>query len=146
VIQAASEIKQTGATGAYTREFEKLEKQLDEVKQLLENTTVSPQDLERLENLVEKFRYELNLDSCKTKTISESIINLWVWRLRVALRISVSEQHFSLKMGLVRFPKQCFIYCLLFITFMNLKHQTVDRVKDTVLNMMHYCHNVIEVY
>jgi hypothetical protein len=30
VIQAASEIKQTGATGAYTREFEKMEEQLDE--------------------------------------------------------------------------------------------------------------------
>lgn len=58
VIQAASEIKQTGATGAYTREFEKMEEQLDEVKQLLENTTVSSHDLERLENLVEKFRYE----------------------------------------------------------------------------------------
>jgi len=63
VIQAASEIKQTGATGAYTREFEKLEKQLDEVKQLLENTTVSPQDLERLENLVEKFRNDVNRSS-----------------------------------------------------------------------------------
>jgi mevalonate kinase len=58
VIQAASEIKQTGATGAYTREFEKMEEQLDEVRQLLENTTVSSHDLERLENLVEKFRYE----------------------------------------------------------------------------------------
>jgi hypothetical protein len=44
-----------------------LEKQLDEVKQLLENTTVSSQDLERLENLVEKFRYEINLYFCKTK-------------------------------------------------------------------------------
>jgi len=73
VIQEASEIKQTGATGAYTREFEKLEKQLNEVKQLLENTTVSPQDLERLENLVEKFRYEINIDFCKTKIISEPL-------------------------------------------------------------------------
>lgn len=64
VIHAASEIKQTGASGAYRREFEKMEKQLNEVTQLLENTTVSSHDLERLENLVEKFRYERNLDSC----------------------------------------------------------------------------------
>ena len=73
MIQAASEIKQTGATGAYTREFEKLEKQLDEVKQLLENTTVSPQDLERLENLVEKFRYELNLDLERLENLVEKL-------------------------------------------------------------------------
>jgi mevalonate kinase len=67
VIQAASEIKQTGATGAYTREFEKMEKQLNEVAQFLQNTTVSSDDLERLENLVERYRYEINCYSCRTK-------------------------------------------------------------------------------
>lgn len=77
MIQAASEIKQTGATGAYTREFEKLEKQLDEVKQLLENTTVSPQDLERLENLVEKFRYEINLDFFAKPELSVKVLSTY---------------------------------------------------------------------
>ena len=66
--------------------------------------------------------------------------------LRVDLPISSSEQDFSLKMGLLLSPKQCFIYCSLFISFMNLKHQTVDKVKDTVLNMMHHCQNVTELY
>jgi hypothetical protein len=42
-----------------------MEKQLEEVKQLLENTTVSSHDLERLEILVEKLRYEINFSICK---------------------------------------------------------------------------------
>jgi hypothetical protein len=107
VIQAASEIKQTGATGADTREFETLEKQLDEVKQRLENPAVSSEDLEGLENLVEKFRYEINLYFCKTTTTGEG------------LSISPTKQLFSLKMGPVLSPKECFIYRLLIIVFIN---------------------------
>jgi len=58
-IKSASEIKQTGATGAYTREFENMEKKIGEVKQLLESTEVSTNDLENLEKLIEALRYIL---------------------------------------------------------------------------------------
>ncbi|XP_021926605.1 laminin subunit beta-1 isoform X2 [Zootermopsis nevadensis] len=75
VIHAASEIKQTGASGAYRREFEKMEKQLNEVTQLLENTTVSSHDLERLENLVEKFRANVNKSSEKLDEVENLLDN-----------------------------------------------------------------------
>jgi len=55
-IQSASEIKQTGATGSYTRQFENMEKKIGEVKQLLESTEVSTNDLENLEKLIESLR------------------------------------------------------------------------------------------
>ncbi|XP_065338114.1 laminin subunit beta-1 isoform X2 [Cloeon dipterum] len=55
-IESASEIKQTGATGAYTREFENMEKEIGEVKQLLESTEVSSHDLEGLQKMIEDLR------------------------------------------------------------------------------------------
>lgn len=45
VINDASNIKQTGASGAYTKEFELLEKKIEDVKTLVENTTRSSHDL-----------------------------------------------------------------------------------------------------
>ncbi|KAI5734580.1 hypothetical protein M8J77_008341 [Diaphorina citri] len=45
VITDASNIKQTGASGAYTKEFELLEKKIEDVKALVENTTRSSHDL-----------------------------------------------------------------------------------------------------
>ncbi|XP_039299299.1 laminin subunit beta-1 isoform X2 [Nilaparvata lugens] len=56
VIDAAKEIKRTGASGAYTKEFEIMENHLKEVKQLLQNTTKSSIDLGTLENDVMAYR------------------------------------------------------------------------------------------
>ncbi|XP_046984371.1 laminin subunit beta-1 isoform X1 [Schistocerca americana] len=63
IIQDASKIKQTGATGAYTREFDQMEKKLEEIKQMLSNTSISSQDLESLNKLVEDLRGTLNHSS-----------------------------------------------------------------------------------
>lgn len=56
VIEAAGEIKRTGATGAYTQQFDATEKKLDEVNQLLQNTTKSSLDLGDIDKHVEMFR------------------------------------------------------------------------------------------
>ncbi|XP_054279344.1 laminin subunit beta-1 [Macrosteles quadrilineatus] len=59
VILAAGEIKRTGATGAYTQEFDRMEKQLSDIKQLLQNTTKSSVDLEHIDAFVEQLRDKL---------------------------------------------------------------------------------------
>lgn len=56
VILAAKEIKRTGATGAYTQEFDRMEKQLNDVKQLLQNTTKSSVDLGHIDTYLEQLR------------------------------------------------------------------------------------------
>ncbi|XP_066997490.2 laminin subunit beta-1 [Anabrus simplex] len=63
VIHAASNIKQTGATGAYTYQFESMEKKLNDVKQMLDNTTVSMHDLESMTRRVDGLRSQLNRSS-----------------------------------------------------------------------------------
>ncbi|KAF4532826.1 hypothetical protein B566_EDAN002677 [Ephemera danica] len=74
-IHNASEIKQTGATGAYTREFENMEKKLDEVRQLLENTTVSSTDLEDLELIIEDLRKKLTESSGDLEGVENKLEN-----------------------------------------------------------------------
>ncbi|XP_046682808.1 laminin subunit beta-1 isoform X2 [Homalodisca vitripennis] len=59
VIQAAREIKRTGATGAYTQEFDIMEKELKDVKQLLQNTTKSTIDLGHIDTYIDKLRVGL---------------------------------------------------------------------------------------
>lgn len=65
VIQAASEIKRTGATGAYTQEFELMERKLNDVRQYLQNTTKSSLDLTQIDKLVDDLRYKLLLFEIK---------------------------------------------------------------------------------
>lgn len=60
VIEEAKQIKKTGATGAYTKEFEAMEKQIATIRSLLDNATISSQDIRELEGLEEKIRKELN--------------------------------------------------------------------------------------
>ncbi|KAG8239510.1 hypothetical protein J437_LFUL019147, partial [Ladona fulva] len=75
VIEAASKIKQTGATGAYTREFEKMEKRLDEINQLLLNTTVSTHDLEGMEQLIEELRQNISKSSANLNMVEKFLDN-----------------------------------------------------------------------
>ncbi|XP_059611859.1 laminin subunit beta-1 isoform X2 [Phlebotomus argentipes] len=60
VIDEARNIKTVGATGAYTKEFDAMGKKLDKIHQLLENTTISGQDIESLESEVLSLRKSLN--------------------------------------------------------------------------------------
>jgi len=52
VVDAASQIKQQGGTRAYSRQFDAMKGQIDEVKGILESSSVSTADLESLENMI----------------------------------------------------------------------------------------------
>lgn len=60
VLKSASEIKLKGATGAYSRQFETMVKKIDEVKQILDETRLSTNQLDDLQSLVNHLRKNLN--------------------------------------------------------------------------------------
>lgn len=62
IITEALTIKQTGASGAYTKEFETLEKRIDEVKILVENTTRSSHDLSVMLKSIDEIKSQVNLN------------------------------------------------------------------------------------
>lgn len=57
VIKSASEIKATGAAGAYTVEFENMEKIISEVKTIMQTTTQSSTDLQTLNDIIDQLKY-----------------------------------------------------------------------------------------
>lgn len=61
IVVAAGQIRETGATGAYTREFETMENKLTEVRTLLTNTTLSGRELTLLTELFETIKTNLTL-------------------------------------------------------------------------------------
>lgn len=74
VISQAKEIKTLGATGAYTKEFDAMEQKLATIRGLLDNTTVTAQDISDLDNVVQKLRERLN-QSIDTLVISEGTLD-----------------------------------------------------------------------
>lgn len=56
VIKSASEIKATGAAGAYTVEFENMEKKISEAKNILQTTTKSSLDLQTLNDVIDQLK------------------------------------------------------------------------------------------
>lgn len=61
VIAEAKQIKTVGATGAYTKEFDAMENKLAIIRNLLDNTTVSTQDINALDQVVVDLRKHLNV-------------------------------------------------------------------------------------
>lgn len=57
-IDRAKNIKKVGATGAYTKEFDEMQSQLDEIEDLLKNKESI--DLESIDNQLGKLRKILN--------------------------------------------------------------------------------------
>ena len=56
IIKSASEIKATGAAGAYTVEFENMDKKISEVKNILQTTTKSSQVFQTLNEVIDQLR------------------------------------------------------------------------------------------
>lgn len=59
-IDEANQIKQIGATGAYTKEFNVMERKLGQIRSLLDNTTISANDINKLESVESELRNHLN--------------------------------------------------------------------------------------
>ncbi|XP_030383466.1 laminin subunit beta-1 [Scaptodrosophila lebanonensis] len=72
-IQRAREIKQVGATGAYTAEFSELDKKLQNIRYLLQNNTVSLQDIDNLDAEASELKKKL---AQSHKRLDETEINL----------------------------------------------------------------------
>ncbi|KAH8410464.1 hypothetical protein KR215_007376 [Drosophila sulfurigaster] len=72
-IQRAKEIKQVGATGAYTAEFSELDKKLQHIRDLLQNTTVSLQDINQLDAAANALKLQLQ---AQHQRLSETELNL----------------------------------------------------------------------
>jgi len=76
IINSASEIKATGASGAYTVEFENMEKKISEVKNILQTTTKSSQVFQTLNEVIDQLRVNLTtMDQLNsiTKTIDNTM-------------------------------------------------------------------------
>lgn len=58
IIERAGDIKKVGATGAYTKEFDEMQNQLDEIEQLLNNT--DEVDVDEIEDELEQLRNKIN--------------------------------------------------------------------------------------
>lgn len=57
MVEAASQIKQQGATGAYTKEFDSMKSRVDEVKRLLESSSISSNDLDKLVTMIAQKKF-----------------------------------------------------------------------------------------
>lgn len=77
VIEEAKQIKTVGATGAYTKEFDAMEKKLAQIKTLLNNATISSQDINQLEQLETDVRKHLNESLTKLQKSELTLENLY---------------------------------------------------------------------
>lgn len=68
-------MKTVGAAGGYTREFEITEQQLDEIKDYLSNTSISAEDMQKIEDTQNMLDDTLKEDSDELKDIEEKILN-----------------------------------------------------------------------
>ena len=74
MITRAGDIKKVGATGAYTKEFDDMQFQLDEIKQLLSNTHEI--NVDAIDQELENLRAEVNkTDHEGVKKLDQSIAN-----------------------------------------------------------------------
>lgn len=53
----ASHIKQTGITGAYSKEFSEMEDKLEKVRMTLADANITGADIEDLRDMIETLRY-----------------------------------------------------------------------------------------
>lgn len=64
VIQEASRIQKVGTTGVYSQEFDDMEKSLDEIQNLIGNTTIISKDLDELDIIANELTMNIS-DSAK---------------------------------------------------------------------------------
>lgn len=56
LIATAGKIKQTGATGAYSHEFESMEEKIEDVRKILLSANMTSQSLISLQDLISQLR------------------------------------------------------------------------------------------
>lgn len=74
IIERAKLIKTQGATGAYTKEFEDVEKKIEIIRDILNNTTVSSKDIKKINDHIDKLRTRLD-DSEKNLKVTDGALD-----------------------------------------------------------------------
>lgn len=75
IIDRARDIKKVGATGAYTKEFDEMQAQLDEIEELLVNT--NEVDVDAIEEELQILRNQINeTENEKLKNLDNSLANI----------------------------------------------------------------------
>lgn len=76
IIERAKLIKTQGATGAYTKEFEDVEKKIETIRDILNNTTVSSKDIKKLNDNIDRLRTRLTESEKSLKATDVSLDKL----------------------------------------------------------------------
>lgn len=99
IIERAKQIKLQGATGAYTKEFEEVEKKIDIIRDILNNTTVSTKDIKKITDHIDKLRLRLDESEKSLKETDNSLDKLNDEMSLAAVEISNLEE----KSGKIKF-------------------------------------------
>ncbi|ODN04402.1 Laminin subunit beta-1 [Orchesella cincta] len=91
VVDAASQVKQQGASGAYTSDFEIMKYRVDEVNRLLESSSVSSSDLDDLNDMIEERRQWFDTTSTGLDNASDELANISERILRSNSSLAVLE-------------------------------------------------------
>uniref|UniRef100_A0A0P4W557 Laminin subunit beta-1 n=1 Tax=Scylla olivacea TaxID=85551 RepID=A0A0P4W557_SCYOL len=75
LIAAAGEIKQTGATGAYSHEFESMEEKIEDVRDILLSANLTSQSLVSLKELIAELSANLTAASLSLEELEQGIDN-----------------------------------------------------------------------
>ncbi|XP_055926474.1 laminin subunit beta-1-like [Argiope bruennichi] len=75
LLDEASDIKQTGVTGAYSKEFSIIEGKLEEVREILADANITGADIEDLQDLVDMLRQNLTVTQDHLDVIDRELEN-----------------------------------------------------------------------
>jgi len=76
VIKEASRIQKVGTTGVYSQEFDDMEESLDEVQDLISNTTIRSQDLDTLDVLAAELAKNITESAQQLEEANNQLENL----------------------------------------------------------------------
>lgn len=76
IIERAKLIKLQGATGAYTKEFEEVEKKLDTIRTIMHNSTVSGQDIKKINENIDRLRTKLEASKLELDVTDKALDSL----------------------------------------------------------------------
>lgn len=92
IIERAKQIKLQGATGAYTKEFEDVEKNIETIRNILNNTTVSTKDIKKINDNIDRLRSRLDDSEKNLKATDSSLDKLNEEMSLAAVEISNLEE------------------------------------------------------
>ena len=75
-VRRANQVKITGATGAYSAAFEAMEKQLVDIKRILDSATISNDDLVYVQSRINETDIKLDQTETKLKSLDSEVAGI----------------------------------------------------------------------